>query len=170
MRKWFHGPRGRAQGGKYHAIQTFVLDDGTTFVRSDLLALAAYRGVATEVMVKHRTSPPSPRSLTLRELAVALRMRGEVFASTLEARRWSLLRREELGGRLCHLRRQVVFPLHSPGGTQVAKYVADFVYEQDGQMVVEDAKGMALPMYKLKAKHFAAEYGIQVNEVRWDSR
>ena len=160
---WFPARQVR---GKYGAVPTFVLHDGSVFTRTDLLMLAAYRGVATEVVVKHRTGPPSPRPMTLRELAAALGMRGEAFASKLEARRWSALRLEECGGRIRNLRRQVAFPLHAPGGQQVGRYVADFVYEQNGQVCVEDAKGFRTAEFIRSRKHMAAEHGVVVIETR----
>jgi hypothetical protein len=44
-------------------------------------------------------------------------------------------------------------------------YRADFTYEADGKLVVEDAKGFRTEMYKLKKKWVKAEYGIDIREV-----
>ena len=44
-------------------------------------------------------------------------------------------------------------------------YYADFVYTEDGNTIVEDAKGMKTEVYKIKKKLMLKEYGIQVREV-----
>ena len=44
------------------------------------------------------------------------------------------------------------------------KYVADFVYEENGQTVVEDVKGVKTPVYKLKKRMLAEKYGIVIKE------
>ena len=49
-------------------------------------------------------------------------------------------------------------------GTQIGQYVADFVYYENGQEVVEDVKGVRTPLYKWKRKHFAAHYGKEIRE------
>ena len=47
-----------------------------------------------------------------------------------------------------------------------AEYVADFCYfDEHGQLVVEDAKGMRTQVYILKRKLMCWVYGIQVKEV-----
>ena len=45
------------------------------------------------------------------------------------------------------------------------KYVADFVYSRNGLTVVEDAKGVRTPVYRLKKRMMAEKYGIQIREV-----
>lgn len=44
-------------------------------------------------------------------------------------------------------------------------YVADFVYEEGGRTVVEDAKGYKTEVYKLKKKLMLWRYGIEIREV-----
>jgi hypothetical protein len=46
------------------------------------------------------------------------------------------------------------------------RYVADFVYMQDGKRVVEDVKGMLTPVYKLKRHLMATVHGIEILETR----
>ena len=45
------------------------------------------------------------------------------------------------------------------------KYIADFVYTQDGETVVEDAKGMRTKEYVIKRKLMLMRYGIRIREV-----
>lgn len=46
-----------------------------------------------------------------------------------------------------------------------ASYVADFVYEQDGETIVEDTKGFRTDTYKLKRKLMLWVHGIKIKEV-----
>lgn len=38
------------------------------------------------------------------------------------------------------------------------EYVADFMYEQDGKLIIEDVKGIKTDVYKLKQKLFEKRY------------
>lgn len=86
---------------------------------------------------------------------------GERIDSKREAKRLKELRMLLRAGRLLWLARQVEFILQ--GGII---YKADFVYlEVDGPApVIEDAKGMRTPEYKLKKKLMAAA-GFDIVEV-----
>lgn len=44
-------------------------------------------------------------------------------------------------------------------------YVADFVYECDGETVVEDTKGFRTKEYIIKRKLMLYKYGIQIREI-----
>ena len=44
-------------------------------------------------------------------------------------------------------------------------YVADFVYEQNGETVVEDTKGFRTPDYILKRKMMLFFLGVRIKEV-----
>jgi len=44
-------------------------------------------------------------------------------------------------------------------------YIADFVYVENGQMVVEDTKGMKTPEYVIKRKLLLYMTGIRIREV-----
>lgn len=44
------------------------------------------------------------------------------------------------------------------------KYIADFVYRQDGKTIVEDCKGMRTPEYKIKRKLMLWRYNIKILE------
>lgn len=91
---------------------------------------------------------------------------GQKFDSRWEAERFATLRLMEAAGEIRELRAQVPFPL-MVGDTLIGAYVADAVYlTADGRKVVEDAKGCKTPLYRWKAKHFKAQYGFAITEVK----
>ena len=46
------------------------------------------------------------------------------------------------------------------------EYIADFVYtDKDGNTIVEDAKGVRTPEYKIKRKLMLYRHGIKIKEV-----
>ncbi len=95
---------------------------------------------------------------------------GMTFDSVREADRYDELRLLEKGGEICHLERQVPFPLNgrdgpikTPTGKQ-AFYIADFTYVDwrlNGAKVVEDAKGVETEIFKLKRAILAAD-GVEI--------
>lgn len=89
---------------------------------------------------------------------------GIRFASKREANRYSILKMLEKRGLIAGLALQPRFPLRV-NGKLICTYVADFLYEEKGETVVEDAKGFRTPEYKIKAKLFEAIYGFPVREV-----
>ena len=92
---------------------------------------------------------------------------GKIFDSIKERDRYIHLRRMVLAGEISGLFCQVEFIL-APEGQQVCKYIADFVYLQDGQTIVEDVKSKItrrLPVYRLKKKLMQACLGIEIKEV-----
>jgi hypothetical protein len=44
-------------------------------------------------------------------------------------------------------------------------YIADFVYKEDGRIVVEDTKGFRTKDYIIKRKLMLHEHGIRIKEV-----
>ena len=111
---------------------------------------------------------------------------GETFDSRKEARRWQELRLLQKAGQISELRRQVKFVLiptqRGPeeigpkGGRKPGKvlekeldYVADFVYEEDGEKVVEDVKGYkeggAYRVFAIKRKLMRFVHGIGIREI-----
>lgn len=89
-----------------------------------------------------------------------------MFHSRREGVRWSELKLLERAGEIRQLRCQVPFHL-SVNGQLVCKYVADFVYiDEDGQEVVEDVKGVATEVYRLKKKLMRAVHGVDIREVK----
>lgn len=91
---------------------------------------------------------------------------GITFDSKKEAMHYQELKLLERTGEISDLKLQVPFVLidKSVHGRQI-KYVADFVYYQDGQMVVEDVKGFKTDVYKLKKRLMAERYGIEIKEI-----
>ena len=96
---------------------------------------------------------------------------GLTFDSAKEAKRWRELCLLERAGTISALRRQVKYkllPSQRVGGKVVERpvtYIADFVYTEDGQTVVEDAKGVRTKEYIIKRKLMLYIHGIQVKEV-----
>lgn len=94
---------------------------------------------------------------------------GITFDSRREADRYLVLKSMEEDGTIEDLRRQVRYEL-TPAFDVDGKhyrpvfYVADFVYVEDGKEVVEDVKGMATDVYRLKSKLFARRYGKVIKE------
>ena len=109
------------------------------------------------------------------------------FDSVREYNRFLILREMYILGEISTLRRQVKFVLipdqyeesvetfkkgpkkgeSKPGKLleRECSYIADFVYVQGGETVVEDAKGFRTPDYIIKRKLMLERYGIQIREV-----
>ena len=111
---------------------------------------------------------------------------GITFASKKEGMRYVVLKQQEKDGLISNLRLQVPYELIpaiykdeekqlKTKSKMVRKlvqravhYVADFVYEKDGETIVEDVKGGRATQtaeYKLKKKMMFALKGIQIKEV-----
>lgn len=107
---------------------------------------------------------------------------GITFDSVKEYRRWCELLLLARAGKIKNLSRQVEYELipaqYEPdtvgarGGVKRGKllerkvsYVADFVYTQDGNTVVEDTKGFKTKDYIIKRKLMLYRYGIRIREV-----
>lgn len=111
---------------------------------------------------------------------------GITFDSVKEAKRYKALKEKAENGQITSLQRQVKFVLipaqREPdqigprGGKKPGKllerecaYIADFVYTENGQQVVEDTKGCkvgaAYAIYKIKRKLMLYKYGIKIKEI-----
>lgn len=107
---------------------------------------------------------------------------GMTFASKKEADRYMVLKNLEAKGKITDLKTQVKFVLipaqREPdtvgvrGGKVKGKlierecaYVADFVYLRDGEMIVEDTKGMRTPEYIIKRKLMMYMCHIRIREI-----
>lgn len=91
---------------------------------------------------------------------------GIVFDSRREANRYAELKLLQRAGEIKSLRCQVPFELiPSQDGERAVKYIADFVYEENGKEVVEDAKGFHPKEYIIKRKLMLWVHGIKVREV-----
>lgn len=98
---------------------------------------------------------------------------GITFDSKKEAKRYVELKRMEQEGLIQGLELQVPFEL-VPSFTIMIdgkkkkrrnmKYIADFVYYDNGNKVVEDVKGRKTDIYKLKKKLFEYKYHMTIKE------
>lgn len=97
---------------------------------------------------------------------------GMVFDSERERDRWLALSVLARAGKIRDLQRQVVFEL-APSvdlgekrRKPALRYKADFAYlDEAGNKVVEDAKGMVTPEYRIKKHLMMSVHGILVREV-----
>ena len=111
-----------------------------------------------------------------------IRINDESFDSKKEYHRFLELKILEDAGVIRKLERQVKFVLipaqrepetitqrgrKIPGKVieREAVYYADFVYEMDGETIVEDTKGMKSDVYILKRKLMLERFGIRIREV-----
>lgn len=108
---------------------------------------------------------------------------GITFDSRKEAKRFEELRLLERAGEISELERQVKYVLipsqREPytigprGGLHRGKlierecaYIADFTYRtRDGDLVVEDTKGMKTAEYVIKRKLMLYVHGIRIKEI-----
>lgn len=97
-------------------------------------------------------------------------VRSGGFDSKKEAERYGELVLLQRAGRISGLQRQVRFtliPAQYKDGKCIfrkCEYIADFVYTENGQTVVEDAKGFKTPEYIIKRKLMYYIHGILVIE------
>lgn len=95
---------------------------------------------------------------------------GVTYDSVREYKRWVELALLERAGKISKLQRQVKYeliPSQRVNGKVVERpvtYVADFVYLENGQLVVEDSKGFKTKDYIIKRKLMLSVYGIQIRE------
>lgn len=99
--------------------------------------------------------------------AVATVVDGVRFHSRREAARYGELKLLQRAGQIRDLELQPAFPL-IVNGVKVGRWIGDFRYVdcRNGEVVVEDVKGMRVPMYRLKKRIVEAIYPIQILETR----
>ena len=96
---------------------------------------------------------------------------GEVFDSKREYERYRELRLMARAGAINNLMRQVKFelvPAQYEGKRCVERavnYIADFVYWEGDQMIVEDVKGVRTDAYIIKRKLMLKIHGVRIQEV-----
>ena len=96
---------------------------------------------------------------------------GMAFDSAKEYNRYCELRLIEKSGAITDLQRQVRFvllPVQRVDGKVVERactYIADFVYKERGETVVEDVKGVKTKDYIIKRKLMLYIHRIKVKEV-----
>ena len=92
------------------------------------------------------------------------------FDSRKEERRFQELLILQRAGKITGLKRQIPYlliPAQYIDGKCVERsvsYRADFVYHQDGELVVEDVKGVRTPEYRIKRKLMLQLYNIKIKE------
>lgn len=102
-------------------------------------------------------------------------LNGITFDSQKEARRYRDLSLLERVGEIKELELQKAFILAEsvkfegePRRKPAVKYVADFVYQENGQIVVEDVKSemtRKLAVYRLKKHLMKSVHGIEIKEI-----
>lgn len=102
--------------------------------------------------------------------AKATTVDGIRFASKFESERYGYLKSLERAGVIRSLQLQPRYKL-AVNGILICTYVADFSYEREGTdgswtSIVEDAKGVETPEFKLKKKLMQAVLDIEINVVK----
>jgi hypothetical protein len=88
---------------------------------------------------------------------------GYEFDSKKEFYRWCELRILERAGKIFDLQRQVKYELiPKQKGERAVYYIADFVYYENGNKVVEDCKGYQTEVFRLKKKLLLWVHGIRI--------
>ena len=95
------------------------------------------------------------------------------FDSKKEFQRYHELKMLEKAGLINDLKRQVPFqliPSQAENGRVVeraVKYIADFTYYENGELVVEDVKSPATrtDVYKIKRKLMLYVHGVHIREI-----
>lgn len=106
------------------------------------------------------TDEPQPSKYRNKPIIIG----GRRFASRKEGNRALLLMQWERSGKIKALEFQPRFPL-AVNGQHICVYVGDFSYYENGERVIEDAKGMKTREYVIKRALMKAIYGIEVREV-----
>lgn len=103
---------------------------------------------------------------------------GTTFDSVREYNRYKELKLLERAGKITNLKRQVkyllipsLYEIEIINGKEKRRcieracvYVADFVYTEGDELVVEDCKGFKTEAYKIKRKLMLSDYGIKIRE------
>lgn len=105
---------------------------------------------------------------------------GIIFDSNKEAKRYQELSLLEKAGEIQNLQRQVkyvliptqYFNVYQDGkfkkkvcAERECSYKADFVYQENGQTIVEDTKGFRTKDYIIKRKLMLHVHGIMIREI-----
>ncbi|CAM4393913.1 DUF1064 domain-containing protein [Comamonas aquatilis] len=98
---------------------------------------------------------------------------GTTFDSRAEHRRWAHLCQLQAMSLISDLRRQVVFEMvpsvkfaGAARARPAIRYIADFVYLENGIEVIEDVKGVETPEFKIKRHLMKALLGLEVKVVK----
>ena len=99
------------------------------------------------------------------------KVNGIAFDSKKEAERYSVLMIMQRAGEISGLELQKKFLLlpnqyrDNKLVERAVKYKADFVYQKNGETVVEDTKGMRTKDYIIKRKLMLYVHGIRIKEI-----
>jgi len=112
-----------------------------------------------------KAKPPKPNKFKAKREQV-----GELnFDSKREAKRWLVLKQREHRGEITNLERQVTYilaPSVKIAGEKRARPAlrlkADFRYIEDGQTVVDDAKGYSDTAFRIRQHLMKSVHGIDV--------
>ena len=93
-----------------------------------------------------------------------------VFDSALEAKRYKQLKLLEDAGAIKNLILQPKFRLmdsfkYNGKTIRAIDYIADFMYEEDGKIIVEDVKGIRTKDYIIKSKLFIKKQILELKYV-----
>ena len=118
--------------------------------------LSAWKNHTEQKEIKEQSSKYKAEKTTVDDIT---------FDSKKEAIRYNELKLLEKIGVITNLKRQVPYVLieKSEYGRTI-RYLADFVYVEKGETVVEDCKGVKTPIYRLKKRLMAEKYGILIKE------
>ena len=91
---------------------------------------------------------------------------GIKFDSKWESQRYLYLKSLEKAGRIINLKLQPRFDL-VVNGEKICAYIADFEYDKENahgawEHIIEDAKGVETPEFKLKKKLMKAVHGVEI--------
>lgn len=92
------------------------------------------------------------------------------FDSYMEAKRYRQLVTLEMAGEISDLVLQPKFRLmdsykYNGKAIKAIDYIADFMYREDGKLVVEDVKGMRTQAYIIKSKLFIKKYILELEYI-----
>lgn len=118
-----------------------------------------------QARIKNAPVPAKPSKYGNKKMMID----GITFDSQKEGARYLQLKTLERAGKISKFELQKVFELCPAVTIQGKKkraltYRADFCYEENGQVVVEDVKGMVTDVYKIKRHLMKHLFGIDVRE------
>lgn len=96
--------------------------------------------------------------------AIKVEFDGHVFSSKKECGYYIAMRSRQEAGEISGLQIQVPFELN-PNGEFSYKYVADFVWVENGQQMICDTKGHKTKEFKKKERLMKEVYGIVIKIV-----
>ncbi|WP_454056880.1 DUF1064 domain-containing protein [Cupriavidus sp. Marseille-Q8015] len=142
------------------------------FTEADLAVLQRNARAVTSTPLNAAAAPAKARPSKYGNQAT-VDSAGVKHDSGREAKRWRVLATLQHAGVIRDLQRQVYFvlapavDLGEKRKKPALRYKADFVYVEcaTGKRVVEDAKGMRTPEYRIKKHLMATVHGIIIQEV-----